>query len=106
MEENIQILGLNDFDNNEQDAIYEYTMKYYEKIKRDLPGILKIHAKKHDKTGKRAKYSFHAKIQTSLNLINVRDDDWDLHKALHKVLRKVENKVKHKLKSEGKNERV
>jgi ribosome-associated translation inhibitor RaiA len=100
--DNIQILGLNEFNDKEQSDVMEFSMKYYEKIKRDLQGILKIHAKKHDKTGERSMFSFHAKVQTPNNVINVRDSDWDLHKALHKVLRKVENQVKHKFKSEGK----
>ena len=81
--------------------IHEFTFRYYEKIKRDLPGVLKIHAKKHEKTGERCKYSFHAKVQTPISLINVKDDDWELHKALHKVLRKVESQVKHKFKENG-----
>jgi|TARA_Y100000310_G_C20601814_1_gene773438 ribosome-associated translation inhibitor RaiA len=100
MEENIQILGLNEFDEKEKNDIVDLTKLYYRKIERDLQGLLKIHAKKHDKAGKRAKYSFHAKIQTPISLINVKDDDWDLHKALHKVLKKVENQVKHKFKTE------
>jgi hypothetical protein len=98
MDENIQILGLKDFNEQEQMDIHEFTFRYYEKIKRDLPGVLKIHAKKHEKTGERCKYSFHAKVQTPINLINVKDADWELHKALHKVLRKVESQIKHKFK--------
>jgi ribosome-associated translation inhibitor RaiA len=94
MDENIQILGLKDFNDEERLQIEEYTKKYYEKIERDLPGTLRIHAKKHNKAGERSKYSFHAKVQAPENLINVKDDDWELHKALHKVLRKVETKVK------------
>ena len=86
MEPDIRILGLKDFKDDEQETIKEFSLKYYEKISRDLPGTLRIHAKKHDKAGERAKYSFHAKVQTPTSLINVRDDDWDLHKALHKVL--------------------
>ena len=94
MDENIQILGLKEFNEDEQSDIEEFSLRYYEKIKRDLPGLLMIHAKKHDKAGERCKYSFHAKVQAPENLINVKDDDWELHKALHKVLRKVEAKVK------------
>lgn len=100
MEDKIQILGLKDFNEKEINEINEYTERHYEKIKRDLPGVLKLHAKKHDKTGKRAMYSFHAKVQLPTNLINVKDSDWDLHTALNKVLRKVENQVKHKFKTE------
>ncbi len=102
MDENIQILGLRDFKDDEKMEIEEFSMRYYEKIKRDLPGLLSIHAKKHDKAGERCKYSFHAKVKTPESLINVKGDDWELHKALHKVLRKVESQVKHKFKSEGK----
>ena len=73
---------------------------YYQKIERDLPGLLKIHAKNHDKAGERAKYSFHAKIQSPISLINVKGSDWDLHKALHNVLKKVETQIKYKFKTE------
>ena len=90
MEENIQILGLKDFSGDEKSQIEEFSMRYYEKISRNLPGTLKIHAKKHDKAGERSKYSFHAKVQAPDNLINVKASDWELHKALHKVLSKVE----------------
>ena len=100
MEENIQILGLKDFSEKEQNEVLELTQRYYEKIERNLPGLLKIHAKKHDKAGERSKYSFHAKVQLPESLINVRDDDWILATALHKVLKKVENQVKHKFKNE------
>ena len=47
-------------------------------------------------------FSFHAKIQVPNNLINVKDSDWDLAKALHKTLVKVENKVQNKFKTKGK----
>lgn len=101
MDENIQILGLKDFNEQEQMDIQEFTFRYYEKIKRNLPGVLKIHAKKHEKAGERCKYSFHAKVQAPTSLINVKDADWELHKALHKVLRKVESQIKHKFKENG-----
>ena len=100
METNIQILGLKDFNEKEKSEVLELTQRYYEKIENNLPGLLKMHAKKHDKTGERCKYSFHVKIQAPENLINVKGDDWILATALHKVLKKVESQVKHKFKNE------
>jgi len=84
MEEIIQILGLNDFKEKEKTDIVDLTKLYYQKIERDLPGLLKIHAK----------------IQSPISLINVKGSDWDLHKALHNVLKKVETQIKYKFKTE------
>ncbi len=102
MEENIQILGLDSFENKEKDKIMSYVERYSDKIFRNIVGDMIIHAKKHEKDGNRANYSFHIKIQTPETLISVRDDDWILSTALHKVLKKVENNIKHKFKVEGK----
>ena len=99
MVEDIQILGLDDFDEDERAKIIDLTNMHYEKIKRDLPGKLVLHAKKHEKDGNRHMYSFHAKIQLPNNIINVDDTDWILSTALHKVLKKVENNIAHKFKN-------
>ena len=95
---NIQVLGLDDFNDNEKKDIMDISMKHYKRIQRELPGVLWLHAKKHDKAGKRCKYSFHAKVKTTINIINVEESDWNLHKALHKLLIKVEDQIKHKYK--------
>ena len=98
MVNNIQILGLDNFDEDEKTKIIELTDLHYEKIKRYLPGKLVLHAKKHEKDGDRCKYSFHARIQIPNNLVNVDGEDWDLVKALHISLTKVENYTKNKFK--------
>jgi hypothetical protein len=102
MVNDIQILGLDDFNKNEKNKIIELTESHYGRIKRDLPGKLVLHAKKHEKDGDRCKYSFHARIQIPNNLINVTGADWDLAKALHISLSKVENYAKNKFRTEGK----
>jgi hypothetical protein len=102
MVNDIQILGLDDFNKNEKNKIIELTESHYGRIKRDLPGKLVLHAKKHEKDGDRCKYSFHARIQIPNNLINVNGEDWDLAKALHISLSKVENYAKNKFRTEGK----
>tara|TARA_Y100000034_G_scaffold132887_1_gene196947 strand:- start:3774 stop:4082 length:309 start_codon:yes stop_codon:yes gene_type:complete len=102
MVEDIQILGLDDFDEDERAKIIDLTNMHYEKIKRDLPGKLVLHAKKHEKDGDRCKYSFHARIQIPNNLVNVNGEDWDLNTALNKALIKVENYTRNKFRTEGK----
>jgi len=107
MNENITILGLDDFNSIEKRKIIDYIEKYSEKIFRDVEGILIVHAKRHEKDGKRVKYSFHVKIESPETLLGAKDDDWILAKALHKVFTKVENEIQHKFKLEGhKNKRV
>ncbi len=102
MEENIQILGLHDFDEMEKTKMFLLAERHYEKFSRDLPGKLVLHAKKHNKEGNRCIYSFHARVQKPSNLINVRDSDWELEKALHKTLVKVEKRIQDKFKTKGK----
>lgn len=100
MRDDITIKGLDDFTEDEVTKIKELTLANFEKISRDIEGDLIMHAKKHNKDGNRAKYSFHAKIQTPDSLINVEGDDWLLSTAMHKVMNKLKNSVHHKLKNE------
>ena len=102
MVENIQFLGLDDFEEMEKTKMLLLAEKHYEKFSRDLQGKLILHAKKHKKEGNRCMYSFHARVQKPANLINVRDSDWELEKALHKTLVKVENRIQDKFKTKGK----
>lgn len=98
MKPNFTIKGLDDFTEEEIVKIKELTYSNFDKISRDITGDLVLHAKKHNKDGNRAKYSFHAKIKTPDNLINVEDADWLLSTALHKVMNKLKNSTKNKLK--------
>jgi ribosome-associated translation inhibitor RaiA len=102
MENNIQILGLDSFNDKEKDKIINYVEKYSDKIFRNIKGNMVMHAKKHEKDGNRANYSFHIRIQTPETLISVKDDDWILSTALNKALKKVENNIIHKFKVKGK----
>jgi hypothetical protein len=102
MENNIQFLGLDDFEETEKTKMQLLAERHYEKFSRDLQGKLIIHAKKHKKEGNRHMYSFHARVQKPSNLINVEGSDWELEKALHKVLVKVENRIQDKFKTKGK----
>ncbi|MCD4760087.1 hypothetical protein K8R33_04325 [archaeon] len=96
MDKNITIKGLNQFDEKEIEKIKEIVSTNYIKIKREITGSLILHAKKHNKDGDRAMYSFHGKIQTPDNLINAEADDWLLATALHKVMNKLQASTKHK----------
>jgi hypothetical protein len=97
--DNIQILGLEKFNEKEQKKIVEFSESYYEKINRKIEGNLVLHAKKHNKDGNRCMYSFHAKVQFPEEVLTVNDDDWILSTALHKTLKKVENHIDHKYKT-------
>jgi hypothetical protein len=96
MDKNITIKGLDQFEEEEIEKIKEIVSTNYEKIKRDIKGNLVLHAKKHEKDGNRAKYTFHGKIQTPDNLINVEDNDWLLSTALHKVMNKLHASAQNK----------
>lgn len=96
MDENITIKGLDDFNDAEIEKIKALVESNYEKIKRDVTGKLILHAKKHNKDGNRAMYSFHGKIKTPDNLINVEDSDWLLSTAIHKVMNKLKNSAQNK----------
>ncbi len=98
MEENITIKGLEDFDREEVEKIKELVYSNYKKISREFKGDLVLHAKKHNKDGDRAMYSFHGKIQTPINLINAEATDWELEKALHLTLNKLKSSIEHKFK--------
>lgn len=100
----IQVLGLDDFNTKEKNKILDYADNYAEKIFREINADnMVIHAKKHDKAGKRAKYSFHVRIRSPTNLITAKDDDWILATALHKVFEKVKNEAQHTFKTKGHN---
>jgi myosin-crossreactive antigen len=96
MDKNITIKGLDDFNEVEVEKIKSLVSTGYEKIKRDVKGTLVLHAKKHSKDGDRAIYSFHGKIKTPGNLINVEDSDWLLSTAIHKVMNKLKSSTQNK----------
>lgn len=102
MDDNIKVLGLDDFDPVEEKRIIELASEYYDKVKRSKAALLVLHGKKHEHDGGKSKYSFHARLEGVGALVEVRDDDWDLSRALHRTLRKLENAVQKKYKTKGK----
>jgi len=96
MDEIITIKGLDDFDEVEIKKIKEITTAGNEKIQRDVKGFLVIMAKKHEKDGNRAKYTFQGKINSPAAIINVSSTDWDLEKALHKLISKIQSSAQNK----------
>lgn len=97
MDKNITIRGLDNFKEKEVEKIKEIVSLNYEKLKRGITGNLVLDAKKHNKDGNRALYSFHGKIQTPENLINVKSSDWELEKAVHILMNKFQASAQNKL---------
>jgi hypothetical protein len=95
--EQIQFVGLNDMTGEEQEVVQTLSAEHYTNIKRELQGIqgMLVHAKVHDKGGKRL-YSFTAKLTMPGKMIEASNDaDWDLPKALHKIYNDIKQQVIH-----------
>lgn len=96
MNKTITIKGLDDFTAEEVTKIKGITSSGNEKIQREVKGFLVIMAKKHEKDGNRAKYTFQGKINSPTAIINVSSTDWDLEKALHKLINKIQSSAQNK----------
>ena len=96
MDKNITIKGLDSFDDFETAKIKEIVFPGYTKIQRDITGALVILAKKHQKDGGRAKYSFKGKINTPTTVIDVDSTNWELEKALHILINKIQASAQNK----------
>ena len=55
--------------------------------------FLKIHVKKHNKTGKRAKYGIHTQISSSIGLFESTASDWSLVTASQEALDNLEKEI-------------
>jgi len=96
MAKNITIKGLDSFNDIEVAKIREIASSGNEKIQRDVKGNLVIMAKKHEKDGNRAKYTFQGKIDSPSTILNVSSTDWELEKALHKLISKLQSSAQNK----------
>ena len=99
----VQFIGpLKDFTKEQADNIVRITEHYHNKIKIKIPKfLLKVHIKKHKKTGNRIKFSIHLRLETP-NIIAVAEShDWDLIRVLHDCFKKLQRELAHKFKLEG-----
>ena len=103
----IKFIGLKKFSLLEVNEIQTITTYTFKKIRRKLPRAnLTINIKKHEKAGKRCKYTVNYKLNRGTKLYaSAKQDDWELPRALHRALKNLEQEVKHKYKLEGKRRR-
>ncbi|MBI1972753.1 hypothetical protein HYS50_01980 [Candidatus Woesearchaeota archaeon] len=98
----VRFINLRTFDATEVSRIKTIVMPYVEKLQRDIRNCnVAFYGKKYDKTGERAKYSFHARLEAPSYLLSAHAFDWDVVVATHKVMKKLENEVKRRFKTEG-----
>ncbi len=96
MKKNVTIKGLDSFDELEIQKIEEIVYTAYDKIQRDVKGAVVLLAKKHNKDGNRARYSFQGKIDAPDTIINVRSTDWELERAVHKLMNKLQSSAQNR----------
>ena len=94
---------IKDFEKEEEEQIKEISLRYMEKLERFLSNdfVLKFHGKKYDKEGRKAKYSFHVRIEDPSIVLSSKAFDWELHTAVRKVMEKLLNEAEHKFKKQG-----
>ncbi len=94
---------LKDFSQEEEDQIKQISLQYMEKLERFLDSdfTLLFHGKKHEKSGSKVKYSFHARVEDPAIVLASKAFDWDLHTATRKVMEKLLNEAEHKYKKQG-----
>lgn len=102
--EQIQFVGLNDLDAEEQYTVQKLSAEYYQKIKRGLKNdlTLLVHIKCYDKGGKRKKYCIHVRCLSPIKktIESCRAHEWDLPRAVHKAFTDIQNQVRHTFKSD------
>lgn len=99
----IEYKDLRKLNNEEIKIVKDICEREYKKISRRLGMIVKLvlDVVKYQKEGKRAKYSFHAKLYSpNLKMAVSRSSDWDVARAVHKVLKNLENVKKKKFKTD------
>ena len=98
----IEYIDLNVLGDEEKPILDKLSREYYRKISIKFKNpklILKF--RKYKATGRRAKYSIHARVDSPNLLASAEAFDWDFARALHKVMKKTINELKHKFKLEG-----
>lgn len=102
----IQYVGLRDLEEFEQRTVQELCERHLPKVERMLHQEnvrLRVHVKKHNPAGKRAKYSIHAQLDAPSRLFSTkRAHDWDLSKAVKRAFEELAKQVQHHAKPETK----
>lgn len=97
----VKFVNLKNFDAFEVARIKTLTIRYMEKLERDLPPLFSmvLRGKKYEKEGSRVKYDFHVRLERPI--LTSHAADWDLSRALHRVMQKLEREIQKKFKTEG-----
>ncbi len=84
--------GLRDFSQEEKDIIKKLSEDFAEKLDlTDSNGELKVNVKKYNSTGSTAKYAINLMFDSAKITKNVKQDDWELKRALHKTFENLKN---------------
>lgn len=98
----IRYIDLKVLGDDEVQNVQQLTLRYYEKLQRMFPrSSLELRFKRYRKTGKRAKYSVHCRVDAPSIIARANASYWDLALTMHKVLNKVHNELEHKYKLES-----
>ena len=93
----IKYVGIGSLEEADKFKLTKISEREFPKLTRHLPnGSLMLIIKKYSKTGKRHKYSLHAKIDDPDLKFKAESHEWDISKAAHKVFEKLEQEISHK----------
>jgi len=96
--EPLQIIGLKQLDEDEQQVVNKLSNNYYIKIQRLIKNAtsLQVHIKVHSKGGKKR---FEVKIRAlaPIRIFESYMEDWDLAKCLHIAFEELQHEISHKL---------
>ncbi|MBI2546775.1 hypothetical protein HYV81_06375 [Candidatus Woesearchaeota archaeon] len=98
VEDPIQVIGMDELDDMEIDAVDRLSDRYYNKIGRKLKKLsgIAIHIKKYNKAGKQQKCSVHVKAVAGKRVFaSTKAVDWYLNTALHKAFEDILRQVEH-----------
>jgi len=88
----ISYLGIRDFASEEKDVIKKISEEFAKKFDLvDSSGTLKVEVKKYNATGNVAKYAVNLMFDSATVIRNVKQDDWELKRALRKTFANMHN---------------
>ncbi|MFH1455502.1 MAG: hypothetical protein ABIF40_00965 [archaeon] len=88
----ISYIGIRDFASEEKDVIKKISEEFAEKFDLvDSNGTLKVEVKKYNSTGTVAKYAVNLMFDSVTVVQNVKQDDWELKRALRKTFENMSN---------------
>lgn len=95
--EQIQVKGIESFDEKEKKTINKLLKDYYKKLQRKIKNdfSLKVYIKEYNKEGKRKKYSINAEVVSSGKTFKANSYEWDLATVIHQVFTKILTQIEH-----------